>query len=124
MSSSVFEYSSDISFDHYKSDNDDESFTDDLGNRPVSPPVSVERVRTPPPAGYVVHPYVCAWTVILSLLAHSRVILRYKGYLNFVHEVCQTDLESLQHGEELNDRVIDVLMAYVHRAIKVEMHLK
>lgn len=55
MSSSVFEYSSDISFDHYKSDNDDEGVPDNLGNGPVSPPVSVERVRTPPPIGYVVH---------------------------------------------------------------------
>lgn len=42
------------------------------------------------------------------------MILRYKGYLDFVHEVTQTDLESLRNGEELNDRVMDVLMAYVY----------
>lgn len=46
-------------------------------------------------------------------LFYYRVILRYQGYLDYLHELNQSDLYALQNGDELNDRVIDVLMAYV-----------
>lgn len=44
------------------------------------------------------------------------VILRYKGYLDINHEVSRSDLRALQEGEELNDPIVDVLLAYVHPA--------
>ncbi|KAG8958280.1 hypothetical protein FRC00_002882 [Tulasnella sp. 408] len=96
MSSSVLDYSSDaLDFD---SDYDGEALRDEeLARVGASSPISVDNLHTPPPTG---------------------VILRYQGYLDYLHELNQSDLDALQNGDELNDRVIDVLMAMTHAQMR------
>lgn len=56
MSSSAFEYSSDVPFDeYYESDIDGEGFGEDLANGTASSPISVDREGTPRPIGWVLY---------------------------------------------------------------------
>ncbi|KAG8902575.1 hypothetical protein FRC00_001368 [Tulasnella sp. 408] len=94
MSSLAPDYSSDVPLENFESDCDGETFHEDSRAKGrESSPISVDHERTPPPSG---------------------VILRYKGYLDFDHEVCQSDLKALQDNEELNDPIVDVLLAMAH----------
>ncbi|KIO19226.1 hypothetical protein M407DRAFT_31117 [Tulasnella calospora MUT 4182] len=94
MSSSVIDYSSDGPLGEVESDCDGDTFEDEERARgDMSSPILVENASTPPPLG---------------------VVLRYKGYLDFKHEVYRSDLDSLQNGEELNGRLMDMLLALAH----------
>lgn len=99
MSSSVLDYSSNaLDFD---SDCDGEALQEEeLARVGASSPISVDNLHTPPPTG---------------------VILRYQGYLDYLHELNQSDLYALQNGDELNDRVIDVLMAMAHAQMREDL---